>query len=145
MTTYFAVIDKDADSAYGVWFPDLPGCFSASDEMEGIHSNALEALSLYAEDSSMPKPKSLEDVREIAKEDIAAGAFIMGIPYVSLTGRTVRANITMDAGLLQGIDEVAKSRGLTRSAFLAQAAREQIYGSSFAEKTESFEHEKQKN
>ncbi len=34
--TYFAVADKDRSSAYGLWFPDVPGCFSASDRGEDI-------------------------------------------------------------------------------------------------------------
>ena len=41
-------------------------------------------------------------------------------------GRTVRANLTFDAGLLEAIDEEAENRGLTRSAFLASAARERL-------------------
>ena len=41
-------------------------------------------------------------------------------------GRTVRANLTFDAGLLGAIDAAASERGLTRSAFLASAAREKI-------------------
>lgn len=41
-------------------------------------------------------------------------------------GRTVRANVTFDAGLLEAIDAEAERRGLTRSAFLASAAREKI-------------------
>ena len=32
MNTYFALVHKDAGSAYGISFPDLPGCFSAADE-----------------------------------------------------------------------------------------------------------------
>ena len=31
MNVYFALIHKDSGSAYGVTFPDLPGCFSAAD------------------------------------------------------------------------------------------------------------------
>ena len=42
-----AVIDKDADSAYGVRFPDLPGCFSAADTFDEIVPNAIEALALF--------------------------------------------------------------------------------------------------
>jgi len=34
--------------------------------------------------------------------------------------------VTFDAGLLAAIDEAAARRGLTRSAFLANAAREKI-------------------
>jgi metal-responsive CopG/Arc/MetJ family transcriptional regulator len=38
----------------------------------------------------------------------------------------VKANLSLDAGLLAAIDDAAASRGLTRSAFLASAAREKI-------------------
>ena len=41
-------------------------------------------------------------------------------------GRPVKANLSLDAGLLDPIDEAAERRGLTRSAFLASAAREKI-------------------
>ena len=41
------------------------------------------------------------------------------------SGRTVRAKISLDAALLDAID-AAKERGLSRSAFLASAAREKI-------------------
>ena len=42
------------------------------------------------------------------------------------TGRAVRINLSLDAGTLAAIDEAANARGLTRSAFLASAAREKI-------------------
>ncbi len=48
------------------------------------------------------------------------------IPLLLDAGRTVRANLTFDAGLLAAIDAEAARRGLTRSAFLASAAREKI-------------------
>jgi hypothetical protein len=41
-------------------------------------------------------------------------------------GRAVRASLTFDAGLLKAIDAEATKRGLTRSAFLASAARERL-------------------
>jgi metal-responsive CopG/Arc/MetJ family transcriptional regulator len=48
------------------------------------------------------------------------------VPLVLDAGRPVKANLSLDAGLLNAIDEAAKCRGLTRSAFLASAAREKI-------------------
>jgi metal-responsive CopG/Arc/MetJ family transcriptional regulator len=50
------------------------------------------------------------------------------IPLLLDAGRTVRANLTLDAGLLEAIDEAASQRGITRSAFLASAARDKIVG-----------------
>ena len=37
-----------------------------------------------------------------------------------------RVNISLDYGLLQAIDDEAKRRGMTRSAFLSSAARNEI-------------------
>src|SRR5919109_4546433 len=50
MTHYVAIVeDAGPDKAVGVWFPDLPGCFSAGDDVDAALRNAEEALSLYAE------------------------------------------------------------------------------------------------
>jgi metal-responsive CopG/Arc/MetJ family transcriptional regulator len=50
------------------------------------------------------------------------------IPLIVDSGRPVRANLSLDAGLLAAIDAEAARRGLTRSAFIAGAAREKIEG-----------------
>jgi metal-responsive CopG/Arc/MetJ family transcriptional regulator len=39
------------------------------------------------------------------------------------SGTPVRANLSMDSGLLAAVDEAADRAGMTRSAFLADAAR----------------------
>ena len=44
MKIYYGIVHKDEDSAYGVQFPDLPGCFSAADTAEEIIPNASEAV-----------------------------------------------------------------------------------------------------
>ena len=48
------------------------------------------------------------------------------IPLLLDSGRPVRANLSLDAALLAAIDDAARARGLTRSAFIASAAREKI-------------------
>ncbi len=125
MVQYFAIVEKDDDSAFGVTFPDIEGCFSAADKLEDVLPNALEALSLYAEDAKLPKASSLETLRrrKNVREALLAGGFLLAVPVIENEARIVRANITMEAGLLRAIDEAASSRKLTRSAFLAQAAR----------------------
>ena len=77
---YVAVIDKDADSAYGVRFPDVPGCYSAADTFDEIVPNAMEALALFFEDRDVVPPRGLEAVRREVAEDLAAGAVLMMIP-----------------------------------------------------------------
>ncbi|MEX2318790.1 MAG: type II toxin-antitoxin system HicB family antitoxin, partial [Bauldia sp.] len=50
MTSYVAIIeDAGPDAGIGVRFPDLPGCFSARDTMDGAIANAPEAVAPYAE------------------------------------------------------------------------------------------------
>ena len=128
MTYYIGLVHKEKDSAFGVQFPDVPGCFSASDDMDHVVSNATEALSLWAEDMTPPAPRSLEEIVSEADiaADLASGAFLISVPLTENDTRVVSANISMERGMLKAIDSAAKRRKLTRSAFLAQAARNEI-------------------
>ena len=123
---YVALIDKDAGSAYGVRFPDLCGCFSAADTFDEIISNATEALALYFEDREVVPARGVEAIRDEVAEELAAGAFLMMIPYISDRRRVVRVNLSLDKGLLDTMDEAARARGMTRSAFVARAATREI-------------------
>lgn len=50
MTHYIAIVeDEGPDKAAGIWFPDLPGCFSAGGDVDEALRNAREAVVLYAE------------------------------------------------------------------------------------------------
>ena len=55
-----------------------------------------------------------------------SGSYTRVYPLVVDRGRSVKANISLDAGQLDAIDAEAARRGLTRSAFLAAAALELI-------------------
>ena len=123
---YVAVIDKDPDSAWGIRFPEVPGCFSAADAFEEIVPNAIEALSLFFEDSEPVPSRGLEAVREQVAEDIARGAVLMMIPYVQDRKRVVRVNLSLEKGFLDTLDEAARMRGMTRSAFVQKAAEREI-------------------
>jgi predicted RNase H-like HicB family nuclease len=128
MMIYHAVVHKDEDSAWGVHFPDLPGCFSAADELDDVLANASEAVGFYLEGEKPPKPSSLEVIRLAAAEDLVEGAFLLAVPFLSSYNRPQRINISIDRGMLDAIDTAATSRKLTRSAFLAEAARNEIEG-----------------
>jgi predicted RNase H-like HicB family nuclease len=128
MRYFIAIVHKDEDSAFGVSFPDLPSVFSAADMEADLTANAIEALRLWAEDSVLPAPSPYDDLiqREDVREQLAQGAFLMRIPFIEDDTRIVRANVTFEKGMLDAIDHAAKERGLTRSAFLASAARKEI-------------------
>jgi predicted RNase H-like HicB family nuclease len=130
---YVAVIEKEPDSAFGVWFPDVEGCFSAGETIDETVSNAAAALRQHVEavesaGRRVPPARSIDEI--LRDEDVAAsvesGAVLLAVPLLADAGRTVRINISLDKALVDLIDSAAAARGLTRSAFLAQAAREKI-------------------
>jgi predicted RNase H-like HicB family nuclease len=130
---YVAVIEKEPDSAFGVWFPDVEGCFSAGETIDETVSNAAAALRQHVEavesaGRRVPPARSIDEI--LRDEDVAAsvesGAVLFAVPLLADAGRTVRINISLDKALVDLIDSAAAARGLTRSAFLAQAAREKI-------------------
>lgn len=130
MKYYTAIIHQDEGSAFGVTFPDLPGCFAAADDWAGIPAAATEALDLWFEDMPDIAPASLDEVRarDDVKAELAAGAVLMPVPYIPADTALARANISIERGLLRAIDEVAKERGMTRSSFIASAARRELVG-----------------
>lgn len=132
---YVAVIEKDSDSAFGVWFPDVEGCFSAGETLEEAVTNAGAALRQHVEafesaGRKVPQARSVDQVRrdKDVKKSVAQGAVLFAVPLLADAGRTVRINVSLDKGLVDQIDSAADKRGMTRSAFLAQAAREKILG-----------------
>lgn len=132
-THYVAVVEKEADSAFGVWFPDVEGCFSAGDTLDEAVANAAAALRQHVEalESAGRQLSSTRTVDAIlrdrdVKATLKSGALLFAVPLLADAGRTVRINVSLDKALVDQIDEAASVRGLTRSAFIAQAAREKI-------------------
>ncbi len=130
----FVAIMQIEEDAYCFTIPDLPGFTAQIDtdeatdlaEVKGIAEDVLaEHLgALIDAGKPLPTPRSLGiiDVNWVLQrrkgED---GVFIV------LTGRPratapTRFNVSMDSSTLSRIDEAAKARGMTRSAYLAEAA-----------------------
>jgi predicted RNase H-like HicB family nuclease len=132
MTYYLGILDGEGD-VWGVRIPDCPGAFGAGDTPEAAVQNAIQGLASWAEATLKdgdPLPAARTVAELIADPENAPrshdGDVAVMIPLLLDAGRTVRANLTLDAGLLAAIDAEAARRGLTRSAFLASAAREKI-------------------
>lgn len=132
MARYLALIDQDKNG-FGAIFPDAPGCVAMGATQEEAIRNAADALSEWIGDvlgdgAEPPRPRNARDLlrdKEIAT-DLARGAILASVPVLLNSGRLARANISMDAGLLAEIDDAARLLGVTRSAFLAAAARDKI-------------------
>ena len=128
MRPYIALIHKDQGSDFGVSFPDLPGCVTAGKTLDDARELALEALVLHLEGMSedgeaIPEPSSLEAIMSI-RENREAVAYLVDVPKIS--SRAVRINVTLPADVLDEIDSFAQSHGLSRSGFLARAAKKMM-------------------
>jgi predicted RNase H-like HicB family nuclease len=128
MRQFIALIHKDADSDYGVSFPDLPGCVTAGATLDEARDMAAEALALHlegmAEDGeAAPEPSSLEEVmaNPVNRDGVAV---LVAAPAPAV--KSVRINVTLPADVLEQIDRHAESEGFTRSGFLAHAAKKAL-------------------
>jgi hypothetical protein len=93
--------------------------------VEEAKSAALEwAAHLEAKGHEILPPRDLGEI--LNSGEVGPGEATVLVPLRLDAGRTVRANLTFDAGLLKSIDQAADELGITRSAFLASAAREKI-------------------
>ncbi len=57
---------------------------------------------------------------------LAEGAFLIMVPWIGRNSRPTRVKISLHRAALYAIDVAAAMRWLTRSAFLAEAARNEI-------------------
>ncbi len=68
---YPILIEEGTDTtAFGVVVPDFPGCFSAGDTLDEAVEAAKEAAAAWidaalAQETRVPRPSSLEEVRRI--------------------------------------------------------------------------------
>jgi len=71
MTHYVAIVEEEEGKAFGVWFPDLPGCISAGDTLDEAMANAGEALALWVDvarerGAPIPAARSLSELKKDA-------------------------------------------------------------------------------
>lgn len=124
MTAYIALLRKQADSDFGVEFPDFPGCITAGVTLEDARRMATEALLLHIEGmmedgDPIPEPSGLNEVLTDPRYSDTA-AVLVDVP--TRRARSVRVNISVPEDILQAIDRVTDNR----SRFLADAAREKL-------------------
>ena len=127
MRQFIGLIHKEADSDYGVSFPDFPGVITAGATLDEARALAEEALAFHldglAEDGEdIPEPSSLEAV--MADPENRDGVAVLVAIAEAPPPRSVRVNVTLPQELLADIDRYANQHGLTRSRFLAQAAKD---------------------
>jgi predicted RNase H-like HicB family nuclease len=124
METYIALLRKEEGSSYGVDFPDFPGCITGGESMDVAYKRAPEALRFHIkgmleDGKDIPEPTALDDI--LADPENAGS-----VPFdVSVPGaKTKRIYITISEIILQEVDAYARKHNMSRSAFLANAAKQ---------------------
>jgi predicted RNase H-like HicB family nuclease len=125
MRYYIGLIHKEADSDFGVSFPDFPGAITAGKSLDEARSMAEEALAFHIEGmvgdaEAVPEPSSLEQIM-VDLENRDGVVILVGVKTGA--AKAVRVNVTFPEDVLERIDGYAAAHGYTRSGFLARAAK----------------------
>lgn len=120
---YIAYLHKDANSDYGVSFPDFPGCVTAGSTLEEARKMAAEALNFHIagmreDHEPIPAPSTLDQLRN----DPARKGAIAFLVTPKAQNRTVRINLTLPERQLDEIDRRARAANLSRSAYMVRNA-----------------------
>lgn len=123
-----AIHPGDEQHAWGVEVPDIPGCFSAGDDLDDAMAMAREAieghLEILAEDKGAI-PIAHKVTLHAANPEFAGCTWaLVDIDVTKYLGRAEKLNITLPGHLLTRIDEYVKHHPeqKSRSGFLASAA-----------------------
>ena len=125
MRQYVALIHKDSGSDFGVSLPDLPGCVTAGATLDEARDMASEALAFHIEgltedDEAIPEPPTLEAIMADAVNRDGVAILVAAPEPIA---KSIRVNVTLPEDVLQAIDRHAEAHGMTRSGFLASAAK----------------------
>ena len=125
-------------STWGVTFPDLPGCVSSGDDDVEALERAREALAghvaaLRGDGDELPHSRSLRELLDdpdflseikdmIVDDRVRGGATPVPIKLDKAAPPKERVNVMLDRSVLRAIDTAARAKGVSRSAFIEQAA-----------------------
>lgn len=86
MPHYTAIIDHEEGSAYGLSFPELPGCFAAADTLTELYDKSAEALTLYFADTVVHEPRPMDEIALLPEvlAALAQGGKLIALPYGEL-------------------------------------------------------------
>ncbi|KAF1029266.1 MAG: hypothetical protein GAK37_01843 [Pseudomonas sp.] len=123
-----AITTGDEEHAWGVEVPDIPGCFSAGDDLDDAMAMAREAIEghfeILAEDGS-PIPPAQKVTLHAANPQYAGCTWaVVDIDVTKYLGKAQKLNITLPGYLLNRIDDYVlhHPEEKSRSGFLASAA-----------------------
>lgn len=134
MSRYIALIDGEP-GAYGVAIPDLPGAVAMGETIEAALADAAEhagewIASVTARGGLTPRPRTADALRaepDVAEALRSEGAVLASVIVAPHAGRSVRANLSLDVGVLSALDEAAQRAGMTRSGLVEMMVRRRLH------------------
>jgi predicted RNase H-like HicB family nuclease len=116
--TYFGVFEPTGTGGYSVYFPDVPGCISAGDDLDHALEMAKEALGLhlYALEKGGEEPPVSTQMVAVEPETqpgwlVCPVTIYPDMVRNTLDNRAVKTNVTIPAWL----KELAESRSVNYS------------------------------
>ncbi len=121
------VLHSDDGQRYGVTVPDLAGCFSAGDSIDDALESVKEAIELHLEgllEDGQDMPVIAPISQYQSNPDYAGGVWaVVDVDTTAFEGEAEKIDIVLPKLLLKRIDDYTHAKHLTRSVFLAEAAR----------------------
>lgn len=121
------VLHSDDGQRYGVTVPDLEGCFSAGDSIDNALESVKESIELHLEgllEEGQDLPSILPISQHQNNPDYTDGVWaLVDVDTTVFEGETEEIDVTLPRLLLRRIDDYTHAKHLTRSVFLAEAAR----------------------
>jgi len=115
---YPAVLERDVDGLFAVWFPDFPGCVAAAEDQHAVVAKAHDVLARAIEDVETPPAPTPFDAIETPPDAEVVALFAVGVTPPSVSERV---NVYLPKALIERLDAQAEARGMSRSSFVGYA------------------------
>ena len=132
MTSYIGILEQEAGTLWGIWFPDLPGCVAAAPTSAEVIEQVGPALAqwlteLRTSGESLPPPRTIEEIRQDGwvLDALEKGDVLIVVPVAA---GDLGADLGLDELAWQAIDAAAEKRGLSRLGFVRETVLEKIAG-----------------
>jgi predicted RNase H-like HicB family nuclease len=120
-----------APGAYGISFPDFPGCIAGGSTIDEALRRGRDALDFHVESmnevgEALPRVRDIVEIRADPEFSDDFADALVTVVDADLPAKAVRVNISIDERLLDRIDRAAQATGETRSGFIAAATRHRL-------------------
>ena len=125
--TYIAVISFDSDGI-SINFPDLPGCFTCADNVNGIYKTAREVLGLHIwgmerDSEQIPEPSSIKDIKYDSNETTMLIEVFMPPVRDRINNKVVKKTLTIP----QWLNMEAERQGVNFSMILQNGLKQYLH------------------